>query len=216
VVEEIRAAAQAEAAAEAQAAAEGTKHQPWYTRSLEEQFPYVCAVVNEALRLYPPGANTLRENGDEAFQVGPFILPPRSTIVVATYVMQRDPELWPEAASFKPERWLPGYEHLSPKNSAAYLPFGSGGRQCIGQRFALQEVRLGLVQLMQRFHYDIDWNLMAPCGNNSSCSRQAEGDCGAASGKRTLKTVNNFTLCPAGGIWVRLQSRVCPPGTKLL
>lgn len=71
------------------------------------QFPYICAVVSEALRLYPPGANTMRENGDEAFQVGPFVLPPRSTIVVATYVMQRDPEIWPEASAFKPERWLP-------------------------------------------------------------------------------------------------------------
>lgn len=71
------------------------------------QFPYICAVVSEALRLYPPGANTLRENGDEAFQVGRYILPPRSTIVVATYVMQRDPEMWPEASAFKPERWLP-------------------------------------------------------------------------------------------------------------
>lgn len=216
VVEEIRAAAEQEAAEEAAAATEGRKHQPWYNRSLEEQFPYICAVVSEALRLYPPGANTLRENGDEAFQVGRYILPPRSTIVVATYVMQRDPEMWPEASAFKPERWLPGNEHLAPKNPAAYLPFGSGGRQCIGQRFALQEVRLGLVQLLQRFHYDIDWTLMAPSPANSApttSERGCEGDC---SSKRALKTVNNFTLCPAGGIWVRLQPRVCPPGMKLL
>lgn len=61
-----------------------------------------------------------------------------------------------------------GHEELVASNPAAYLPFGSGGRQCIGQRFALQEVRLGLVQLMQRFHYDIDWNLMVPAGNSSS------------------------------------------------
>jgi len=91
-----------------------------------------------------------------------------------------------------------------------------GGRQCIGQRFALQEVRLGLVQLLQRFHYDIDWTLMAPSPANSApttSERGCEGDC---SSKRALKTVNNFTLCPAGGIWVRLQPRVCPPGMKLL
>lgn len=91
-----------------------------------------------------------------------------------------------------------------------------GGRQCIGQRFALQEVRLGLVQLMQRFHYDIDWTLMAPTPANTTTTaseRSCEDD---SSCKRALKTVNNFTLCPAGGIWVRLQPRVCPPGMKLL
>lgn len=71
------------------------------------QFPYICGVVNEALRLYPPGANTLRETGDDAFQLGPYSLPPRSTVVVGTYVMHRDPAVWPHAAAFMPERWLP-------------------------------------------------------------------------------------------------------------
>lgn len=114
-----------------------------------------------------------------------------------------------------------GHEEFVASNPAAYLPFGSGGRQCIGQRFALQEVRLGLVQLMQRFHYDIDWNLMVPAGNSSSsgssCDSSKQGqEGGDSSSKRTLKTVNNFTLCPAGGIWVKLQPRECPPGVKLL
>lgn len=105
-----------------------------------------------------------------------------------------------------------GHEELAPQNPAAYLPFGSGGRQCIGQRFALQEVRLGLVQLMQRFHYQIQWSMMLPPTNSSSTSAQ-QGDCAS---KRTLRTVQNFTLCPAGGIWVKLQPRQCPAGTRLL
>jgi hypothetical protein len=76
-------------------------------------------------------------------------------------------------------------------------------------------VRLGLVQLMQRFHYDIDWNLMVPPTSTSGSGegQAQEGDC---SSKKTLKVVNNFTLCPAGGIWVKLQPRECPAGVKLL
>lgn len=70
---------------------------------------------------------------------------------------------------------------------------------------------MGLVQLMQRFHYEIDWTMMVP--NNSSSSGQQGAECGS---KRTLKTVNNFTLCPAGGIWVKLHQRPCPPGSRLL
>lgn len=107
-----------------------------------------------------------------------------------------------------------GHEHLGPSNPAAYLPFGSGGRQCIGQRFALQEVRLGLVQLMQRFHYEIEWTLMVPNNSSSSSNSDKQGvECGS---NRTLKTVNNFTLCPAGGIWVKLHQRPCPLDSKLL
>jgi cytochrome P450 len=75
------------------------------------QFPYTCAVVTEALRLYPPGANTLRETNDEPFQLGAYTLPARTTLVVGTYVMQRDPKIWPQAATFMPERWLPVSGH---------------------------------------------------------------------------------------------------------
>lgn len=73
-------------------------------------------------------------------------------------------------------------------------------------------MRLGLVQLMQRFHYEIDWTLMVPNSSSSSSDKQ-EVDAGS---KRTLKTVNNFTLCPAGGIWVKLHQRPCPADSKLL
>jgi hypothetical protein len=87
------------------------------------QFPYICGVVAEALRLYPPGANTLRETGDDAFQLGPYSLPPRSTVVVGTYVMHRDPEVWPHAAAFMPERWLPvsGPEPLCGASGCAHV-----------------------------------------------------------------------------------------------
>lgn len=74
-------------------------------------------------------------------------------------------------------------------------------------------MRLGLVQLMQRFHYDIDWNLMVPSPSSSSDGQAQDSDCGS---KKTLQVVNNFTLCPAGGIWVKLQPRECPAGVKLL
>jgi cytochrome P450 len=73
------------------------------------QFPYTCAVVSEALRLYPPGATTIREVPADGgpLQLGRYAVPAGSSVFVASYVMQRDPELWPRAAEFLPERWLP-------------------------------------------------------------------------------------------------------------
>jgi cytochrome P450 len=49
----------------------------------------------------------MRETGEEPFDVGGYLLPPRSSVFVGTYVMQRDPELWPKADAFVPERFLP-------------------------------------------------------------------------------------------------------------
>ena len=84
----------------------------------------------------------------------------------------------------------------------------------MGQRFALLEVRLGLVQLMQRFSFDIDWSLMS--GGGSSGSSRAEDDSCAPPPRRSLKTVNYFTLSPADGIWVRLSPRPVAEGSSLL
>jgi cytochrome P450 len=65
--------------------------------------------VSEALRLYPPGATTIREvpAAGASLQLGGFAVPAGSSVFVASYVMQRDPELWPRAGEFLPERWLP-------------------------------------------------------------------------------------------------------------
>ena len=57
---------------------------------------------------------------------------------------------------------LQGNEHLASKNPNAYLPFGAGGRMCISYRFALQEVRLGLIELLEKLHFEVQWNLMVP------------------------------------------------------
>eukprot|EP00878_Enallax_costatus_P008450 GHUV01008832.1.p1 GENE.GHUV01008832.1~~GHUV01008832.1.p1 ORF type:complete len:573 (+),score=166.57 GHUV01008832.1:167-1885(+) len=186
---------------------------PFHTADLEKQFPYTCACVSEALRLYPPGANTSREVGQEPLQLGDFMLPSGATVMVGTYVMQRDPNLWPRAKEFVPERWLPGNEHLASKNPNAYLPFGSGGRMCIGYRFALQEVRLGLIELLEKLHFEVQWNLMVPpktsaLGAAVGADKNVDNGKGANSERRELATELKFTLCPAGGIWVKVEPRV--------
>jgi hypothetical protein len=108
---------------------------------------------------------------------------------------------------------LQGNEHLATKNAAAYLPFGSGARMCIGYRFALQEIRLGLLELLSQFHFEVQWELMAP-------PRPQQGeDAGAEVGDKqqqqqqrrdsgSLRTMNGFTLSPVGGIWVKVEPHV--------
>lgn len=48
-----------------------------------------------------------------------------------------------------PERWLDGGQKCS--HHFAYLPFSAGGRNCIGQRFALWEAKLILAPIIREF-----------------------------------------------------------------
>ena len=70
-------------------------------------------------------------------------------VFVPVYALHRDEEFWPEPDSFKPERFLP--ENKDSINEFAYLPFGSGPRNCIGMRFALMEIKTILVKMLQQY-----------------------------------------------------------------
>ena len=68
--------------------------------------------------------------------------------------MGRQEELFPEASVFKPERFQADYsaEKTSPY---AYIPFSAGPRNCIGQKFAMLEIKTVLTNVLR--HYEIDY-----------------------------------------------------------
>lgn len=61
-----------------------------------------------------------------------------------------DESIWPDAKDFIPERWLSPYKGKD-IDRKAYLPFSAASRSCIGQQYALREMRLVLVKLLRRF-----------------------------------------------------------------
>lgn len=106
------------------------------------------AVIEEALRLYPPIA-ALSRSAEQADQVGPYVLPRRALVVISPYVLHRHRTLWKRADEFDPTRFLP--EAKARITRYAYLPFGAGPRTCIGASFALQEATLVLAIIVQHF-----------------------------------------------------------------
>jgi cytochrome P450 len=119
---------------------------------LADRLVVTRAVVEEALRLYPPIAAPSRtpEGPDMlgAYQVGA-----RSLIVIAPYVLHRHRTLWDRPDVFDPSRFLPGARSAVPR--FAYLPFGAGPRTCIRSSFALQEATIALAVLMRRFDLEL-------------------------------------------------------------
>ncbi|MCI2239815.1 cytochrome P450 [Paenibacillus sp. TRM 82003] len=103
---------------------------------------YARAVVDEALRLYPPAwVITRRALADDVLAGVP--VPAGTLVVVSTWALHRHPQVWPSPEQFRPERFLD-----APRRDA-YVPFGAGPRQCIGRDLALVEEVLVLAALLR-------------------------------------------------------------------
>ena len=118
----------------------------------EGALPIMRAVIDETLRLYPPISMMSRIALPDDVLAGVDI--PAGTIVtIAPYVLHRHRTLWQDPDLFDPERFLePNRAGIA---RHAYLPFGAGGRTCIGMGFALMEMQIVLKQLLSRFRFEL-------------------------------------------------------------
>ena len=110
------------------------------------------AVIEEAIRLYPPISAISRVAIDSDNLAGERVKP-GSLIVISPYVLHRHQLLWQQPNVFDPRRFL-GIER-SKIDRFAYLPFGVGPRKCIGSAFALQEATLVLATLVKHFRFEV-------------------------------------------------------------
>ncbi|MEQ1503451.1 MAG: cytochrome P450 [Myxococcota bacterium] len=111
------------------------------------QLRWVDAVIQEALRLYPPAWVIGRTpTADVVVQGHP--IPRGAQILMAPWVVHRDPRWWREPDRFRPERWLGDETRSLPR--FAWFPFGGGPRVCIGNHFAKLEAVLVLATWLQR------------------------------------------------------------------
>ncbi len=114
-----------------------------------ERLPFTRGVVLEALRLYPP-AWILHRRAKEDDVVCGRRVHRGGVVVLSPLVLGRHPEFWERPEAFEPARWAdPEAERRRPR--FAFLPFGGGPRQCIGNGFALLEAVLVLATLAPRF-----------------------------------------------------------------
>ena len=112
-----------------------------------DRLPFTLAVLNEAIRLYPP-AWMIARRAVRDVTLGPYRVPEGGLVMMPPYLLHRDPVRWPDAARFVPERWLPGAP--GPAHRFSWLPFGGGTRKCIGAHFATMEGTLVLAAVSRR------------------------------------------------------------------
>ncbi|KAH6654810.1 cytochrome P450, partial [Truncatella angustata] len=118
--------------------------------------PYLGAVIEEGLRLFPPAGFGLPRICPGATIDG-YYIPAGTTVSTDPFTMTRDPANWEQPDSFLPERWLPGGigGGKSHDNKAASQPFSLGPRSCLGINLARVEARLTLAKLAWKYEWDL-------------------------------------------------------------
>ncbi|KAI3353350.1 hypothetical protein L3Q82_019884 [Scortum barcoo] len=116
------------------------------------QMEYLDSVINESLRLYPI-APRLERVAKATVEINGLVIPKDMVVMVPTWPMHRDPDLWPNPEEFKPERF--SKENKETIDPYTYMPFGAGPRNCIGMRFALVMMKLAMVEVLQRYSFSV-------------------------------------------------------------
>lgn len=138
------------------------------------KMPYLEAVINETLRLYPvvpSGSQRAPEPGTGGTLMGTHYIPENTSVRVHFWSVHRDPRNFSQPESFLPERWLaaegleappaglsgapPGADSAAARgtfvhNANAYMPFSFGPWNCVGKALALLELRCVATHMMQR------------------------------------------------------------------
>ncbi|NMO22631.1 cytochrome P450 [Pyxidicoccus fallax] len=107
---------------------------------------YTRAMVEETLRVHPPAWAFMRRalNEDE---LGGYFVAPETKMLISPYILHRHPGFWSEPERFLPERFLP--EQKEGRHRFAYLPFGAGQRQCVGNGYTVTLLTVALATLLQ-------------------------------------------------------------------
>ncbi|XP_033216696.1 cytochrome P450 4C1-like [Belonocnema kinseyi] len=112
---------------------------------------YLDRCIKEALRLFPSVPGVARVI-DEDLQLKNYLAPAGTNIHLHIFDLHRDPKFWPDPLVYDPDRFLP--EKVQNRHSFSYIPFSAGPRNCIGQKFAMLEIKALMAHLV--YHFDME------------------------------------------------------------
>ncbi len=112
-----------------------------------------------------------------------FTIPKGMQVLIPTYAIQHDPDIYAEPKTFDPDRFTTDQIKMRP--SSSFLTFGDGPRNCIGLKFGMLQIRLGLVKLLENFEFSTCTRTQIPIKYNPK----------------------NVILSPENGTWLIIKQR---------
>lgn len=118
--------------------------------------PYLKACIKESFRCIPPVASGTARVLPLDTEIGGYLIPKGTTVMFGNNTLSMSEEQFENPEKFLPERWLdlndPQRQRLM---GLCVLPFGIGKRNCMGRRFAEQEIHLATIKILQNFHVEV-------------------------------------------------------------
>ncbi|KAB0799098.1 hypothetical protein PPYR_06978 [Photinus pyralis] len=119
-----------------------------YSDTLEMKYLERCLL--ETLRLYPPVPLIARKiNQDVKLASGNYTVPAGCTVIIATYKLHRNPDIYTNPDEFNPDNFLP--ERCIKRHYYSFVPFSAGPRGCVGRKYAILKLKILLSTIMRNF-----------------------------------------------------------------
>ncbi|XP_011704907.1 PREDICTED: cytochrome P450 4c3-like [Wasmannia auropunctata] len=122
-----------------------------FTLKTLQQLSYLERCIKEGMRLYPIAYAIIRMTAEDV-KLQSYLVPSGTHVYCYIYGVHRDPNFWPNPEVFDPDRFLP--EKIRNRHPYSYIPFGAGPRNCIGQRFAMLEMKAMIASLINNFYLE--------------------------------------------------------------
>ncbi|PSN52605.1 Cytochrome P450 6k1 [Blattella germanica] len=141
-------------------------------------------VVAETLRKYPLESNIYRVCKQPYTIPGSNVqLDTGTKILIPVYALHHDPENYPEPEKFDPDRFTD--DNKNSRDHFTYLPFGEGPRVCIGFRYGVLQIKVGLAALLLNYEF-------SACSKSTPCPELS---------------AQTWITSPANGMWLKVHKR---------
>ncbi|XP_057346033.1 cytochrome P450 4F2-like isoform X2 [Manis pentadactyla] len=113
------------------------------------QLPFLTMCIKESLRLHPPVTGIGRSCTQDLVLQDGRVIPKDVICLISIFGIHHNPSVWPDPEVYDPLRFEP--ENIKERSPLAYIPFSVGPRNCIGQTFAMAEMKVALALTLLRF-----------------------------------------------------------------
>ncbi|XP_076008751.1 cytochrome P450 4B1-like isoform X2 [Genypterus blacodes] len=113
------------------------------------KIPYTTMCIKESLRLYPPVPGISRKTTKPMTFFDGRTVPEGSLVGTSVFGIHRNETVWENPHVFDPLRFLP--ENTFNRSPHAFVPFSAGPRNCIGQNFAMNEMKIVIAQTLKKY-----------------------------------------------------------------